>query len=71
MDFVCHLKFFKSVFLNVLLAYQVLYVLPMINVVIHGKTREEHDKNLELFLNRCREENVMLNKEKLYLELII
>ena len=34
------------------------------DIVIHGKTREEHDKNLELFLKRCNEENVMLNKDK-------
>ena len=37
------------------------------DVVIHGKTIEEHDRNLELFLSRCREKNVMLNKDKLVL----
>ena len=34
------------------------------DIVIHGKTLAEHDKNLELFLKRCREQNVMLNKDK-------
>ena len=37
------------------------------DIVIHGKTIEEHDKNLELFLQRCRENNVVLNKDKLVL----
>ena len=37
------------------------------DVVIHGKTIEEHDKNLELFLQRCRDNNVVLNKDKMVL----
>ncbi|XP_003740183.1 uncharacterized protein K02A2.6-like [Galendromus occidentalis] len=31
---------------------------------IHGRTREEHDKNLEAFLSRCREVGLKLNEKK-------
>ena len=37
------------------------------DIIIHGKDIVEHDKNLELFLQRCRENNISLNKEKLVL----
>ena len=35
--------------------------------IVHGKSGEEHDQNLEAFLKRCREQNVQLNKDKLVL----
>ena len=34
------------------------------DVIIHGKTLEDHDKHLDSFFGRCREKNVKLNKEK-------
>ena len=37
------------------------------DVVIHGKTREEHDANLVNFLNVCQEEGLTLNGKKLEL----
>ena len=37
------------------------------DIVIHGKSVEEHDQNLEAFLRRCHEQNVQLNKNKLVL----
>ena len=37
------------------------------DVIIHGKTLEDHDKHLDAFFGRCREKNVKLNKEKLVL----
>ena len=35
------------------------------DVIIHGKTEEEHMKNLRNFLKRCKEKNIRLNKEKM------
>ena len=37
------------------------------DVIIHGKDTDDHDKNLELFFKRCRENNISLNKDKLVL----
>lgn len=37
------------------------------DVIIHGKNVEEHDHNLRLFLQRCRERGIRLNKDKLEL----
>ena len=34
------------------------------DIVIHGKTTEEHDRNLITLLNRLQERNVTLNKDK-------
>ena len=34
------------------------------DIIIHGKTLDEHDKNLRIFFQRCREKNIQLNKEK-------
>ena len=31
---------------------------------MHGKTREEHDQNLEALLNRLQEKTLTLNKDK-------
>ena len=39
------------------------------DVLIHGKTREDHDRNLELFFKRCQETGIRLNKDKLQLRL--
>ena len=38
------------------------------DVVIYGKTREEHDANLVNFLNVCQEEGLVLNGKKLELQ---
>ena len=35
------------------------------DVVIHGKDTEEHDRHLNLFLLRCREKGIKLNRAKL------
>lgn len=35
------------------------------DVVIHGRTQEEHDANLRGFLARCRDKGIKLNKKKL------
>lgn len=37
------------------------------DVIIHGKSMEEHDANLEQFFKRCNEMNIKLNKDKLML----
>ena len=37
------------------------------DVIIHGKTLEDHDKHLNAFFGRRREKNLKLNKEKLVL----
>jgi hypothetical protein len=37
--------------------------------VIHGRNAEEHDKNLEAFLQHCRENCIRLNIAKLELRL--
>ena len=34
------------------------------DIVVHGKTTEEHDRNLVALLNRLQERNLTLNKEK-------
>ena len=34
------------------------------DIIVHGKTREEHDQNLEALLNRLQEKNLTLNKNK-------
>ena len=34
------------------------------DIIIHGETQEEHDRNLEKFLQRCREVGIRLNKTK-------
>ncbi|XP_064622353.1 uncharacterized protein K02A2.6-like [Lineus longissimus] len=39
------------------------------DVVIHGRNTEEHDRNLEAFLQRCREKGIKLNIAKLELRL--
>ena len=39
------------------------------DVLIHGKTAEDHDRCLELFLKRCQETGIKLNKSKLQLPL--
>ena len=39
------------------------------DVLIHGKTVEDHDRCLELFLKRCQETEIKLNKSKLQLRL--
>ena len=39
------------------------------DVIIHGRTTEEHDLNLDKFLQRCKEKNIKLNKEKFELRL--
>ncbi|XP_054709030.1 uncharacterized protein K02A2.6-like [Uloborus diversus] len=38
------------------------------DVVIFGKDRKEHDENVQLFLQRCKDLNVKLNKEKMELQ---
>lgn len=35
------------------------------DVIIHGDTMESHDAHYKTFLQRCREQNIKLNKEKL------
>ena len=35
------------------------------DVVIHGRDTEEHDRHLNLFLLRCREKGIKLNRAKL------
>ena len=35
------------------------------DVVIHGRDTEEHDRHLNLFLLRCREKGMKLNRAKL------
>lgn len=37
------------------------------DVIIHGKTVEEHDKNFNNFLLRCEEKGIKLNKKKMEL----
>ena len=37
------------------------------NIVIYGKTREDHETNLVNFLNVCQEEGIILNGKKLEL----
>ena len=39
------------------------------DVMIHGRSREDHDRNLETFLKRCHENGIKLNKDKLQLRL--
>jgi len=39
------------------------------DVVIHGKSEEEHDRHLELFMNRCRERGIALNRYKFAMKL--
>jgi len=39
------------------------------DVVIHGKSEEEHDRHLELFMNRCRERGIALNGDKFEMKL--
>ena len=39
------------------------------DVIIHGKTITDHDKNLDAFLSRCRSKGIQLNKNKLELRL--
>ena len=34
------------------------------DVIIHGKTLEEHDHHLDQFMKRCQEKNIQLNKNK-------
>ena len=34
------------------------------DIVVHGKTKEEHDTNLEKFLQRCNEVGIRLNQKK-------
>ena len=35
------------------------------DVIIHGKTLEDHNKHLNAFFGRCKEKNIKQNKEKL------
>lgn len=39
------------------------------DIVIHGKTKEQHDQNLENFLARCMEKGIKLNKNKFELRM--
>ena len=39
------------------------------DVLIHGRTKEEHDAHLEQFLQRCLEQGIKLNADKLELHL--
>ena len=39
------------------------------DVVVHGKSVEAHDRNLEAFLERCKEKGLKLNLDKLELRL--
>ncbi|XP_033109740.1 uncharacterized protein LOC117110992 [Anneissia japonica] len=39
------------------------------DVVIHGSTKEEHDKNLHSFLDRCKHVGIKLNPDKFEKEL--
>ena len=34
------------------------------DIIVHGKTREEYDQNIEALLNRLQEKNLTLNKDK-------
>jgi len=34
------------------------------DIVVHGKTTEDHDRNLVALLNRLQERNLTLNKDK-------
>ncbi len=34
------------------------------DIVVHGKTQDEHDANMRMFLQRCKELGVRLNKDK-------
>ena len=34
------------------------------DIIIHGETQEEHDRNLEKFLQRCQKVGIQLNKTK-------
>jgi hypothetical protein len=36
------------------------------DIIIHGRTEEEHDTRFKLFLARCEEQDIKLNKEKLF-----
>ncbi|XP_046570037.1 uncharacterized protein LOC124278358 [Haliotis rubra] len=35
------------------------------DILVHGRTRKEHDANLQAVLSRCRQKNVRLNPDKL------
>ena len=35
------------------------------DVLIHGKTKDDHDRNLEMFLRRCEQLNIKLKQEKI------
>ena len=39
------------------------------DVIIHGKNMEDHDQNLEKFLERCQQKGIKLNKQKMELRL--
>ncbi|GFO25998.1 Gag-Pol protein [Plakobranchus ocellatus] len=34
------------------------------DIIIHGKNQQEHDENLQEFMNKCSQFNIKLNKEK-------
>ena len=34
------------------------------DVIISGKSKQEHDQNLMAFLQHCREKNIRINREK-------
>ncbi|GFO22597.1 Pol polyprotein [Plakobranchus ocellatus] len=37
------------------------------DIIIHGKNQQEHDENLQEFINKCSQFNIPQNKEKLEL----
>ena len=39
------------------------------DIIIHGKDLEEHDRNLISFMERCRNNGIKLNREKLQLRM--
>ena len=39
------------------------------DIIIHGSNLDQHDRHLEGFLNRCRDVNIKLNKEKFQLRM--
>ena len=58
----------SEIFQKILL--EAIYGLPGVvcvadDLIIHGKDEDDHDRNLEGFLNRCQEKGIKLGKEKL------
>ena len=40
------------------------------DVIIYGKDEEEHDRHVTLFLQRCAEKGIKLNRDKLQLHMV-